>query len=88
MGEDKDGWASDSSPDGYREYSSSGRGAVTGGAPKEAGAGNSGGGRGSDYPVAGQDAEHEGEARPEFPPQGWGEAGGNYPPALGPNDGG
>jgi len=63
-----DGWESDSSPDGYREYSSSGRGATTAdGEQAET----------DDPPIAAEDV-------PEFPPEGWGEAGENYPPTQGP----
>jgi hypothetical protein len=63
-----DGWESDSSPDDYRNYSSSGRGATTAdGEQAEA----------DDPPMAAEDV-------PQFPLEGWGEAGENYPPTQGP----
>ncbi|HMC90955.1 MAG TPA: hypothetical protein VKI45_00710 [Allosphingosinicella sp.] len=63
-----DGWESDSSPDDYRNYSSSGRGATTADAEKT---------EPDDPPIVAEDV-------PEFPPEGWGEAGENYPPTQGP----
>jgi hypothetical protein len=85
-GKDRDdtGWQSDSSPDDYRNYSSSGRGAVT------HGRGEGQGGRGTDYDEALSPEEAEarqGEAAPEFPPVGWGGKDENYPPARSPADG-
>jgi hypothetical protein len=63
-----DGWESDSSPDGFRDFSSSGRGSTTAdGERSEA----------DDPPIAAEDV-------PELPPEGWGEAGENYPPTQGP----
>lgn len=77
-----DGWESDSDPDAYRNYASSGRGATTADHDKAAaGEGTSGGGRGTDY------AEPAATTRPdapEFPPEGWGGEGENYPPTRGP----
>jgi len=78
-----DGWESDSAPGDYRNFSSSGRGATTQDPPHgEAGEGTYGGGRGTDYVEPA--APRPGEAVPEYPPEGWGEAGGNYPPTQGP----
>jgi hypothetical protein len=81
-GKDRDdtGWESDSSPDDYGNYSSSGRGAVTGGGPSADG----------DYEAVtspGEAEARQGEAAPEFPPVGWGGKDGNYPPTRAPSDG-
>ena len=63
-----DGWESDSSPEDYRNFSTSGRGATTAdpGKPEI------------------DDAPLPGKTQPEFPPEGWGQAGENYPPTRGP----
>jgi hypothetical protein len=63
-----DGWESDSSPDHYRNFSTSGRGATTADAAKPGDA---------SQPVPG-------ETQPEFPAEGWGGAGENYPSTRGP----
>lgn len=77
-----DGWESDSSPDDYRNYSSSGRGATTADHPKGAApGGNTGAGSRTDDAgtpgAAGRDV-------PERPREGWGGPGENYPPTQGP----
>jgi hypothetical protein len=78
-----EGWESDSSPADFRNFSSSGRGAISAHHPEWAASGGEfGGGRGTDYSepapaIAGED-------RPEFPREGWGEPGENYPPTQGP----
>jgi hypothetical protein len=78
-----DRWESDSSPDDFRNCSTPGLGATTGDrAGGAAGEGTSGGGRGTDY--AEPPRAISGETQPEFPPEGWGEAGENYPPTRGP----
>jgi len=63
-----DGWESDSSPEDYRDFSTSGRGATTADAEK---------------PET-EDAPLPGETQPEFPADGGGGAGENYPPTRGP----
>jgi hypothetical protein len=63
-----DGWESDSSPEDYRNFSTSGRSVTTGHHAKQETA----------------DAQLPGETEPEFPPEGWGGAGENYPPTRGP----
>jgi hypothetical protein len=63
-----EGWASDSSAEDYRNFSTSGRGATTAddGKPEE-----------GPQAVAGG-------PQPEFPGEGWGEPDENYPPTQGP----
>ena len=63
-----EGWESDSSPEEYRNFSSPGLGATTGDHGKPEAA---------PQPIPGED-------QPEFPPEGWGGAGENYPPTRGP----
>lgn len=62
------GWESDSAPDAYRNFSSSGRGATTAEKQVEA----------SVAPA------NTAATQPEFPPEGWGGPGENYPPTRGP----
>lgn len=86
---EREGWESDSSPDDYRNFSSPGLGAVTHGAGGSgAGAGDYGGGRGTDAAQgpSGEEAEaREGEAQPEFPPVGWDMEGPGRAPVEGPD---
>jgi hypothetical protein len=88
---DEPEWRSQDTP-GFREHKDGGSGAVGGGEALSTGAGDYGGGRGTDYqaPPPGE-PEAEAEARKGPIPdvhmhEGWGGADENYAPAQGPND--
>jgi hypothetical protein len=75
-----------------RELRGDGRGATRGGQPKSSGAGDFGGGRGTDHsapPVREPESEtaaRQGPIADEHMPEGWGGEGENYAPAQGPNE--